>query len=68
MAKQVRDQNVQSPLPEDHPLLVAWKAYRETSDYANHERWAREQEHTEGSLWGAFSFGWFTVKDQETNK
>ncbi len=29
-----------SPVPADHPLMVAWNAYQATEDYANSKRWA----------------------------
>lgn len=47
-----------TPVPENHPLMVAWNAYKLTEDYANTLRWAVRSEHTEGSLWAAFEQGW----------
>lgn len=49
----------QTPMPKGHPLTKAWEAWKQTEDYRNTERWAREREHTMGSLWAAFSEGWF---------
>ena len=48
-----------SPVPDDHPLMVAWKAYQQTEDYANTKRWA--DTHTVGSLWAAFEQGWLAA-------
>lgn len=58
-------------VPDDHPLMVAWEAYRRTPEAANSDYWARtlkasepvqgqiiiEHLHLEGSLWAAFSAG-----------
>jgi len=48
----------ETPVPNDHPLMVAWNAYKQTEDYANTLRWAVYPKHTEGSLWVAFARGW----------
>lgn len=45
-------------VPKDHPLMVAWEAYKLTEDYANTKKWAVFYEHVEGSLWAAFERGW----------
>lgn len=29
-----------APVPQDHPLMIAWKTYQATEDYANSYRWA----------------------------
>ena len=29
-----------SPVPADHPLMIAWEAYQATEDYANSYKWA----------------------------
>lgn len=46
-----------APVPANHPLMIAWKAYSASDDYANTARWAVIPEHTKGSLWAAFSAG-----------
>ena len=46
-----------SPCPENHPLMIAWKAYQETDDFKNTRRWAVIPEHVQGSLWAAFMAG-----------
>lgn len=33
--------DVQGAVPKDHPLMVAWNAYKLTEDYANTLRWAK---------------------------
>jgi hypothetical protein len=44
-------------LPDDHPDVIAWNAYKASEDYENTKRWATNAEHTEGSLWAAFVAG-----------
>lgn len=46
-----------TPEPKDSPLMKAWEAYKQTPEYANTKQWASKEEHTEGSLWAAFSAG-----------
>lgn len=48
---------VQAACPSDHPLMIAWSAYRATPDFANTKRWAAHPEHVDGSLWAAFVAG-----------
>lgn len=52
-----------SPLPKDHPLVVAWEEYRATDEYANTRKWALHEQHVDGSLWAAFMAGWNCVPD-----
>lgn len=47
-----------SPLPLDHPLMLAWTAHKTSPEYANTLSWAQHAAHTEGSLWAAFMAGW----------
>jgi len=47
---------VHTALPSDHPIMKAWREYKETEDYRNSAKWAAT--HTTGSLWGAFLNGW----------
>lgn len=44
-----------APVPDDHPLMQAWTAYKATEEHANSLRWAAT--HPEGSLWAAFMAG-----------
>lgn len=53
-----------TPVPADAPLMIAWKAYRGTPEYANTKQWAAHEEHVEGSLWAAFVAG-FTASHTE---
>jgi hypothetical protein len=32
--------NASAPVPDDHPLMIAWKSYQATEDYANSYKWA----------------------------
>lgn len=65
--------DVSAKVPDNDPLMIAWKAYLETRDYANTLRWAKHftivpdtetgqlkatSNHLEGSLWAAFMQGW----------
>lgn len=45
------------PVGKTEPVMVAWEAFKTSDGYANIRRWATNPEHTEGSLWGAFSEG-----------
>lgn len=47
-----------TPVAKDSPLWAAWKAYQASEDYDNTKICAINPEHTEGSLWAAFSAGW----------
>jgi hypothetical protein len=51
--------SAQSPVPEDHPLMIAWKSYVLTEDFSNTEKWAQEVKHEflRGSLWAVFEAG-----------
>ena len=50
--------NASSPVPADHPLMVAWNAHKATEAFANSKRWAADANHAEGSLWALFLAGW----------
>jgi hypothetical protein len=39
------------------PVMVAWKEYQGTGDFANSKKWAIHTEHVQGSIWAAFSAG-----------
>jgi hypothetical protein len=47
-----------APVPEDHPLMIAWNAYKATDDFANTRKWAAQDQHLDGSLWAAFEQGY----------
>jgi hypothetical protein len=46
-----------SAVPEDHPLMKAWKVHQATVDFANSKRWAAVPGHLQGSLWALFMAG-----------
>ena len=46
-----------TPVPDDAPVMTAWKAYKETDDYRNTRRWALHEGHVDGSLWASFETG-----------
>ena len=63
---------VSAKVPDDDPLMIAWKAYLESEDYDNAKRWAEtfviegdgklgtisaKHPHLEGSLWAMFAKG-----------
>ncbi len=50
------------PVPDDHPLMIAWKAYQATEDFADSLRWTGE--HSRISMWAAFSHGWLAARGQ----
>lgn len=66
--------SVSAALSKDDPLMVAWNAYKETTDFDNAKRWAQcvnisntrddtaslrvQHPHLEGSLWAMFVAGW----------
>ena len=57
----------ESPVPETDPMMIAWRAYSATDEYANTRRWATHEEHVNGSLWAAFIAGWFAAQRQLSN-
>lgn len=34
--------STQSPVPQDHPLMIAWNEFKKTTEYANAVRWSQE--------------------------
>lgn len=59
------DRNVRTALAEDHPLMIAWKAYKETDGYADNKSWVTQPKHVDGCLWGAFVAGYYAALDEE---
>ena len=55
----------QTPVADDAPVMVAWKAYQQTDGYANTRRWAQTAEHVDGSLWAAFEHGFRAAQNAE---
>lgn len=61
----LRDSSVaMSPVAEDDPLMIAWRAFQATPEYANAYKWARYVEHIEGSLWCAFLAGRVSLREE----
>lgn len=50
--------DAEQKLPDDHPMVIAWEAYKKTEEYRNSFRWAAEEQHRSGSMWAAFIEGW----------
>ena len=50
----------QQLVPENAPVMLAWKAHKTTEEYANSLRWAVDPKHAEGSLWALFYAGYFS--------
>ncbi len=60
-----------SPLNDDHPMMIAWKAYCETEEFRNALFWAvatkyddgrhitdeHRTEHAKGAMWLSFTKG-----------
>lgn len=45
---------IDAEMSKAHPLRAAWEQYKQSADYANTSKWARQPEHLEGSLWGVW--------------
>jgi len=45
----------QTRVPDDHPLMIAWRKYLETESFANSKRWAEQS--FQGEMWSAFTAG-----------
>lgn len=56
------------PLPNDHPLRVAFAEYQQTDEYKNTKRWALNPEHVDGSLWAVFETGWRLSREAEQKR
>ena len=54
----------ETPVPADHPMMKAWKAYETTDDFANSKKWAAVPEHLNGSLWAAFMQGYMVATER----
>lgn len=55
-----------TPCPEDHPLMIAWKAHQATEEFANSKKWAAYPEHLQGSLWALFMAGFNAAERRAT--
>lgn len=56
------DETVQEALTKDHPIVVAFDKYKESESYANTKKWAKHEDHVDGSLWAAFERGYCAAK------
>lgn len=54
------------PVPQNAPVLRAWNIYKQSADYANTRKWAKHDEHVDGSLWAAFYAGYFACAVAES--
>jgi hypothetical protein len=54
-----------TPIPSDHPLMIAWSRYRTTHQFDQALRWLEHPEHREGQMWAAFMAGWDARKASE---
>ena len=52
--------DVQSPIPANHPMMLAWGKYKASAEFANTRRWALDEAHVTGSLWASFIAGYQT--------
>lgn len=59
--------NTMSPVPNDHPLKLAWEQFRSTEEFSNSRQWASKDEHLDGSLWAAFVAGWYRAGGEPAN-
>lgn len=48
-------------VPADHPVMIAWEAWKKTVAFQNARRWAGGGQHVEGSLWAAFDHGFLAA-------
>jgi hypothetical protein len=70
---------VMQKLDDNDPLMIAWKAYQASAEYANTSRWAKhiqidavdadgllniKHPHVEGSLWAAFMTGYRAAQSE----
>jgi hypothetical protein len=65
---------VQTPVPENDPLMIAWKAYKQSDSYGNTKSWAtnidwikQHPDNVDGQLWSAFEHGWRAGRLYETD-
>lgn len=54
-----------TPIPADHPLMIAWSRYRTTHQYDQALRWLEHPEQREVQMWAAFMAGWEARKASE---
>lgn len=52
------DNIAMAAVSKDHPIVVAFDKYKASESYANTKKWAKHEEHVDGSLWAAFERGY----------
>jgi len=62
------DDEVQTLAAEDDPLMVAWKAYQQTAEFANSKKLAAHEQHLMGSLWAVFESGFRAGDSDATDR
>ncbi len=62
MTSETRQLRAMAPVPENDPLMIAWKAHKTSMDYANTMTWAGKN--NEGSLWACFMAGFRANADR----
>lgn len=60
--------DVMTKIPEDHPVIIAWREHQTTDDFANSYKWAAHPKHLQGSLWGVFLAGWMAAKKDAASR
>jgi hypothetical protein len=48
----------------DSPLMMAWETYKSDPGYENVKKWAKLDQHADGSFWDAFYAGWEAAKTE----
>ena len=61
--KERKMEEVQTPVTEDAPVMVAWERYKKTESYANARKWAMTEDHVDGSMWSAFERGFSAAEN-----
>jgi len=53
-----RETKASKAISDDHPMMVAWEAYKKTSAYKNVLTWVVHEDQTEDLMWAAFVRGY----------
>jgi len=48
---------IETQVPDDDPLMIAWTAYKHSNEFVNSRKWALFEQHVDGSMWAAFEAG-----------
>lgn len=59
--------SAQQPMDPNHPIMLAWEELKNDPEYDNVKRWAKHEEHVDGSLWWAFLKG-ATMRREDVTK